>query len=64
MADEIRPLARLFRGMADLIAHDHTSRTRYEAIAKAAWGVAARATAQELVAGRLWQVDGADLLAV
>jgi hypothetical protein len=25
--------------------------------------VAARATAQELVAGRLWQVDGADLLA-
>jgi hypothetical protein len=25
--------------------------------------VAARATAEELVAGRLWQVDGADLLA-
>ena len=63
MANEIRPLARLFRGMADLIDQDHTSRTRYEAIAKAAGVVAARATAQELVAGRLWQIDGADLLA-
>src|SRR5829696_6196629 len=63
MANQIRPLARLFRGMADLIDRDHTSRTRYEAIAKAAGVVAARATAQELVAGRLWQVDGADLLA-
>jgi hypothetical protein len=63
MANQIRPLARLFRGMADLIDHDHTSRTRYEAIAKAAGVIAARATAQELVAGRLWQVDGADLLA-
>src|SRR5215216_2298402 len=63
MANQIRPLARLFRGMADLIDHDHTSRSRYEAIAKAAGVVAARATAQELVAGRLWQVDGADLLA-
>src|SRR5829696_2160727 len=63
MANHIRPLARLFRGMADLIDHDHTSRSRYEAIAKAAGVVAARATAQELVAGRLWQVDGADLLA-
>jgi hypothetical protein len=60
---QIRPLARLFRGMADLIDQDHTSQTRYEAIAKAAGVVAARATAQELVAGRLWQVDGADLLA-
>jgi hypothetical protein len=63
MANQIRPLARLFRGMADLIDRDHTSQTRYEAIAKAAGVVAARATAQELVAGRLWQVDGADLLA-
>src|SRR5215207_1824879 len=63
MDNQIRPLARLFRGMADLIDQDHTSRTRYEAIAKAAGVVAARATAQELVAGRLWQVDGADLLA-
>jgi hypothetical protein len=63
MANQIRPLARLFRGMADLIDRDHSSRTRYEAIAKAAGVVAARATAQELVAGRLWQVDGADLLA-
>jgi hypothetical protein len=63
MANQIRPLARLFRGMADLIDRDHTSQTRYEAIAKAAGVVAARATAQELVAGLLWQVDGADLLA-
>jgi hypothetical protein len=63
MVNQIRPLARLFRGMADLIDRDHTSRSRYEAIAKAAGVVAARATAQELVAGRLWQVDGADLLA-
>jgi hypothetical protein len=63
MPNQIRPLARLFRGMADLIDRDHTSQSRYEAIAKAAGVVAARATAQELVAGRLWQVDGADLLA-
>jgi hypothetical protein len=63
MANQIRPLARLFRGMADLIDQDHTSQTRYEVIAKAAGVVAARATAQELVAGRLWQIDGADLLA-
>jgi len=63
MGNQIRPLARLFRGMADLIDRDHTSQTRYEAIAKAAGVVAARATAEELVAGRLWQVDGADLLA-
>ena len=60
--NQIRPLARLFRGMADLIDQDHTSQTGCEAIAKAAV-VAARATAEELVAGRLWQVDGADLLA-
>jgi hypothetical protein len=63
MGNQIRPLARLFRGMADPIDQDHTSRTRYEAIAKAAGALAARATAEELVARRLWQVDGADLLA-
>jgi hypothetical protein len=63
MADEIRPLARLFRRMADLIDRDHTNRTRYEAIANAAGVVAAHATAQELVDGRLWWVDGAELLA-
>jgi hypothetical protein len=63
MANQIRPLARLFRGMADLIDRDHSSQSRYAAIAKAAGVVAARATAEELVAGRLWQVDGADLLA-
>jgi hypothetical protein len=63
MANQVRPLARLFRGMADLIDQDHTSHSRYEAIAKAAGVVAAQASAQELVVGRLWQVDGADLLA-
>ncbi len=42
---------------------DHTSHSHDEAIAKAAGVVAARATAEVLVAGRLWQVDGADLLA-
>src|SRR5215211_1911210 len=51
MVNQIRPLARLFRAMADLIDRDHTSRTRYEAIAKAAGVVAARATTEELVAG-------------
>ena len=63
MANQIRPLAWLFRGMADVIDRDHSSESRYAAIAKAAGVVAARATAEDLVAGRLWQVDGADLLA-
>jgi hypothetical protein len=36
MANRISLLAQLFRGMADLIDHDHTSRTQYEAITKAA----------------------------
>jgi hypothetical protein len=45
MVNQIRPLAQLFRGMADLIGQDHTSRTRDEAIAKAAGVMAARATA-------------------
>jgi hypothetical protein len=63
MANQLRLLAHLFRGMADLVDHDHTSQTRYEAIAKTARVVVARATAEGLVAGRLWQVDGAELLA-
>jgi hypothetical protein len=63
MANHIPPLARLFRGMADLIDHDHTSRTQYEAITKAAAAAAARATTQQLVAGPLWEADGASLLA-
>jgi hypothetical protein len=64
MANQIRPLAPAVSGHGR--PHrpgPHTSQTRYEAIAKAAGVVAARATAEELVAGRLWQVDGADLLA-
>jgi type II secretory pathway component HofQ len=63
MADQISPLAQLFRGMADLIDHDHTSQTDYEAITKAAAVLAARATTQQLVAGSLWEADGASLLA-
>jgi hypothetical protein len=66
MPNQIRPLARLFRGMAELIDQDHTSHTshtRYEAIAKAARVAAASATAEGMVSGRLWEVDGADLLA-
>jgi hypothetical protein len=63
MPNQIRPLARLFRGMAELIDHDHTSHTRYEAIAKAARVAADSATAEGMVSGRLWEVDGADLLA-
>ena len=62
MANNISPLAQLFRGMAELIDHDHTSQTHYEAITKAAAVLAARATTQQLVAGPLWEVDGASLL--
>src|SRR4029450_2113703 len=51
MVNQIRPLARLFRAMADLIDRDHTSQTRYEAIAKAAGVVAARAPAEGVVGG-------------
>jgi hypothetical protein len=40
-----------------------TSHTRYEAIAKAATVAAASATAEGMVAGRLWEVNGAELLA-
>jgi hypothetical protein len=63
MANQISQLAQLFRGMADLIDHDHTSQTHYEAITKAAAVLAARATTQQLVAGSLWEADGASLLA-
>lgn len=62
MANHISPLAQLFRGMADLIDHDHTSQTHYEAITKAAAALAARASSQQLVAGPLWEADGAGLL--
>jgi hypothetical protein len=63
MANQILPLAQLFRGMADLIDHDHTSQTPYEAITKAAGVAAAYATTQQLVTGPLWETDGAGLLA-
>jgi hypothetical protein len=63
MANHISPVAQLFRGMADLIDHDHTSHTQYEAIIKAAEALAARAATQQLVAGPLWEADGARLLA-
>jgi hypothetical protein len=63
MANHISPLAQLFRSMADLIDHDHTSQTHYEAITRAAEVLAARAATQELVAGPLWEADGARLLA-
>jgi hypothetical protein len=63
MTNHISPLAQLFRGMADLIDHDHTSHTHYEAITKAAAALAARAATQQLVAGPLWEADGARLLA-
>ena len=63
MANHISPVVQLFRGMADLIDHDHTSHTHYEAITKAAQALAARATTQRLVAGPLWEANGASLLA-
>ncbi len=63
MPNQIGPLAQLFRGMTDLIDQDHTSHTRYEAIAKAARVAVASATGEGVVSGRLWEVDGADLLA-
>jgi hypothetical protein len=63
LANHISPLAQVFRGMADLIDHDHTSQTQYEAVTKAAEALAARATSQQLVAGPLWDADGAGLLA-
>jgi hypothetical protein len=63
MANHISALAQLFRGMADLIDGDHTSQTHYEAITAAAEALAARARTQRLVAGPLWEADGASLLA-
>jgi hypothetical protein len=63
MANHISPVAQLFRSMADLIDHDHTSRTQYDAITKAAAALASRARTQQLVAGPLWEADGASLLA-
>jgi hypothetical protein len=63
MANHISPAAQLFRGMAELIDHDHTSRTEYEAITKAAEALADHASTQQLVAGPLWEADGASLLA-
>jgi hypothetical protein len=63
MVNRISPLAELFRGMADLVDHDHTSQTHYEAITKAAEALAARAATQQLVAGPLWEADGPRLLA-
>jgi hypothetical protein len=63
MANHISPAAQLFRGMAQLIDHDHTSRTQYDAITRAAQALAARATTEQLVVGPLWEADGAGLLA-
>ena len=63
MANHISPAAQLFRSMADLIDHDHTSHTHYDAITKAAEALAARASTEQLVAGPLWEADGAGLLA-
>jgi hypothetical protein len=63
MANHISPAAQLFRSMADLIDRDHTSQTDYEAVTKAAAAVAARASTEQLVAGPLWEADGASLLA-
>jgi hypothetical protein len=41
MANHISPLAQVFRGMADLIDHDHTSQTQYEAERPAGPGMVA-----------------------
>ena len=63
MANHISPAAQPFRSMADLVDHDHTSQTDYEAVTRAAEALAARASTEELVAGPLWEADGAGLLA-
>ena len=63
MTEHIGPLARLVRGMADRIDQDRRSPTRSEAIGNAARVAAARAAAEDTVAGRLWDDDGAALLA-
>jgi hypothetical protein len=56
MADHISPVAQLFRAMADLIDHDHTSRTRYDAITKAAAALAS--PCQDPAAGGRTAVGG------
>ena len=61
--EHIGLLPRLVGGMADLIDHDHRSPSHYEAIGNAAGVAAARAAAEGTVAGRLWDDDGAALLA-
>jgi hypothetical protein len=63
MANHISPAAQLFRSMADLIDHDHTSQSHYEAVTRAAEALAARASTEQLVAGPLWEADGARMLA-
>ena len=63
MANHISPAAQLIRSMADLVDHDHTSHTDFEAVTKAAEALAARASTEQLVAGPLWEADGASLLA-
>ena len=63
MTEHIGPLPRLFRGMADRIDQDRLSPTRAEAIGNAAAVAVARAAAEGMVGGRLWDDDGAALLA-
>ena len=63
MTEHIGPLARLVGGMADRIDQDRRSPARSEAIGNAARVAAARAAAEGTGAGRLWDDDGAALLA-
>jgi hypothetical protein len=63
MTEHIGPLAHLFRGMADRIDQDRRSPSRAEAIGNAVRVAAARAVAKGTVGGRLWDDDGAALLA-
>jgi hypothetical protein len=63
MTDQLSPLARLFRGMADLIDQDRISPTHHGAILTAAGVATARASAEGRVSGRLWEDDGGELLA-
>jgi hypothetical protein len=65
MTEHIGPLARRFPGMAALIDQDRLSLSpsRSEAIGNTARVAAARAAAVGMVAGRLWDDDGAALLA-
>ena len=54
MSEDIGPLTRLVRGMADRIDQDRRSPTRHEAIGNTARVAAARAAAEGTVGGRLW----------